>query len=96
MAEGWTAVLEDLESRLAAAEAGRLEALAGFSAPAWQPDAMTGEEQTLAARILERQRALELRLRADLARVSGSMASARPNRPSWNSGSAPVYVDRSA
>ena len=96
MADRWSAVLDDLEARLAAAEEGHLESLAGFTPPARQAG-MTAEDQARAARILERQRALEARLRADLARVAASMAAAaRPRRPSWNATSAPVYVDRSA
>jgi hypothetical protein len=96
LADGWAAVLEDLDARLQRAEAGDLAALDGFSAPTRQPVEMSAGEQALAAHILARQRALEVRLRADLARVAASMVAVRPKRPSWNAGSAPVYVDRSA
>jgi hypothetical protein len=59
---------------------------------------MREDEQSRAGRILERQRTLEDRLRADRAQAAAALAglrgTGRPNR--WVSTSAPVYVDRSA
>lgn len=98
MADGWAAVLDDLDARLAAAESGELAALSGWAAPPQPAVPMTGAEEARASRILARQRTLEERLRADLARTAAAIAGMRPVRPRnrWAATSAPVYVDRSA
>jgi hypothetical protein len=98
LADTWTAVLDDLDARLQAAEAGGLTALSGWAAPPQPAIAMTAGEKSRASRILARQRVLEERLRIDLATTAASIAglrsSGRPNR--WAGTTAPVYVDRSA
>jgi hypothetical protein len=97
-ADAWSAVLDDLDARLSAAEAGDLDALSGWAMPAQPAAPMTGVERSLASRILARQATLEERLRVDLARTAASITGMRASRPAnrWATTSAPVYVDRSA
>lgn len=97
-AEGWAAVLDDLDARLRAAESGDLSALEGWSTPPQPAVPMTGPERSRASRIQARQRTLERRLRTDLAQTAASIAGMRSARPAnaWAATSAPVYVDRSA
>jgi hypothetical protein len=98
LADTWAAVLDDLDARLLAAEAGEFTALGGWSAPPQLEVPMTGAEQSRASRLLARQRTLEERLRTDLARTAASIAGMRSARPAnrWATTSAPVYIDRSA
>ena len=89
----WGPVLDDLETRVEAAETGDLAALEGWEPPAVQPAPMDDEAQHRASGILGRQRALLARLRDERAEVAASMAAMR--RPTYRAAaSAPVYVDR--
>ena len=89
----WAPVLDDLEHRVEAAEAGDLAALEGWEPPAVQPHPMTADEQHRANGILTRQRALLGRLRDEQQAVSASMRAVR--RPRYATVTAPpVYVDR--
>ena len=98
MADDWAAVLDDLDARLLAAEAGELAALSGWAVPPQPPVPMTADEKSRASRILARQATLEERLRVDLARTAASITGMRAARSAgrWATSSAPVYVDRSA
>jgi hypothetical protein len=89
----WAPVLDDLEHRVEAAEAGDLQALEGWEPPAVQPAPMTAEDQHRANGILTRQRALLGRLREEQQTVAASMRAMR--RPQYKAVTAPpVYVDR--
>ncbi|WP_375387788.1 hypothetical protein [uncultured Amnibacterium sp.] len=89
----WAAVLDDLEHRVEAAEAGDLEALDGWEHPPVQPQPMSPDEQHRATGILTRQHALLGRLREEQQAVVGSMRALR--RPAYKPVTAPpVYIDR--
>ena len=91
-------MLDELDARLSAAEAGELTALSGWAVPSQPAATMSQAEKSRASRILVRQATLEERLRADLARTAASIIGMRSARPAdrWATTSAPVYVDRSA
>jgi hypothetical protein len=92
-ADGWAPVLDDLERRVEAAEAGDLAALDGWLPPAVQPRPMTPEDQQRATGILHRQQALHARISEDQKAVAASMRAMR--RPKYRVATAPpVYVDR--
>jgi hypothetical protein len=92
--EFWTAVLDDLESRLAAAETGRIEALSGWTMPPAPPRRMDALEQARATGILARQQSLMTVLAASKAKAGAALSSMR--RPRFKVEVAPpVYVDRS-
>ena len=89
----WGPVLDDLETRVVAAETGDLDALEGWEPPAQQPAPMDADAQHRATGILSRQRALLARLRDERAEVAASMAAMR--RPTYRAAApAPVYLDR--
>jgi hypothetical protein len=89
----WALVLDDLERRVEAAEAGDLAALDGWVPPSVPPRQMMPADQHRAARILTRQRALLGLLREQQQAVVVSMRALR--RPRFGSIAAPpVYVDR--
>ena len=89
----WAPVLDDLDTRVAAAEAGDLAALEGWEPPAVQPRPMTADALARANSILARQRALLGRLRDEQLTVAASMRSMR--RPQHRPTAAPpVYLDR--
>jgi hypothetical protein len=89
----WTPVLDDLEDRVARAEAGDLGRLEGW-APAPVPAPMTPADVERATRVLARQRALLTRLREEQGGVAARMAATR--KPAFKAFTAPpVYVDRS-
>lgn len=89
----WGPVLDDLDTRVAAAESGDLAALEGWEPPAVQPSPMTPDAQDRANSILARQRALLGRLRDEQQTVAASMRSMR--RPQHRPVVAPpVYLDR--
>lgn len=89
----WEGVLDDLDSRVTAAERGDLAALAGWTPPETDGP-LTIADTGRASRILGRQRDLLARLRAEQSRTAGAMAALR--RPAFKAFSAPpVYVDRS-
>jgi hypothetical protein len=98
LADSWSAVLDELDARLSAAEAGELASLSGWAVPLQPPSAMSAAEKSRASRILARQATLEERLRTDLARTAASIIGMRSARPAngWATTSAPIYVDRSA
>ena len=86
-------MLDDLDDRLTAAEEGDLRALEGWQPPAPRTEPVSPDELSRATRILERQRALLERLRAEQAEVLAAMSSMR--RPAYRAFAAPpVYVDR--
>lgn len=86
----WEAVLDDLESRLTAAEQGDLGALSGWTAPV---SAVVPASADRGVRILARQQALLTRLAAEQSRTAAAiLALRRPPRPSF--AAPPVYVDR--
>lgn len=90
---GWDPVLDDLELRVVKAETGNLGALEGWAPPAARPDAMSDEQRRRASAILERQRALLVRLREEQRTVASSMRSMR--RVQYHHlEAAPVYIDR--
>jgi hypothetical protein len=89
---GFDAALDDLESRLSAAERGDLAALSGWSPPTpLEAPSDTGR----AERILARQRDLLARLREEQAGTAAALSSLRKPRSSAFStpASPPVYVD---
>ena len=90
----WGPVLDDLDSRVTAAESGDIAALDGWEPPAVQPHPMEPEAQHRANGILGRQRSLLERLRSERAEVAASLAAMR--RPAYRPTptSTPVYVDR--
>lgn len=89
----WTAVLDDLESRLTAAEAGDLLRLGGWTLPSAGP--MPVEHATRALSVLDRQHALLQALAAQRDAVHAALAGLR--RPVLRAVEpAPRYVDRSA
>jgi hypothetical protein len=98
LADSWSAVLDELDARLSAAEAGELAALAGWAVPSQPTAPMSPAEKSRASRILARQATLEERLRVDLAHAAAAITGMRSVRPAnrWATTSAPVYVDRSA
>lgn len=90
---GWTAVLDDLEHRVEAAEGGDLAALDGWEPPAIQPRPMSDEDRQRATGILSRQQALQSRLRADQQALAVTMRAMR--RPQYKAAApVPVYLDR--
>jgi hypothetical protein len=91
-AGAWDPVLDDLEDRVAAAEQGDLGRLDGWTPPP-APGPMTPYDTGRATRILNRQRDLLARLRADQSRAAAAMSAMR--RPAYKPFAAPpVYVDR--
>ena len=94
MADDWDAVLDDLESRLAAAEAGDLTGLQGWSAPS--PTGRMGPDHVARARsLVRRQERFAEQLRARQAAVGRLLRGTR--RPRFAVPSAPpAYVDRTA
>ena len=89
----WGPVLDELDSRVTAAEHGDLGALEGWAPPAVQPAPMADDDKRRANGILGRQRALLAQLRDERSEVVAAMSAARRvPRPAVPS--APVYVDR--
>lgn len=89
----WGPVLDDLEDRVVAAEAGDLAALEGWAPPPVQPTPMTADDQHRANGILGRQRSLLARLREERDEVAAAMRTVR--RPQYRAVQAPpVYLDR--
>ena len=89
----WGPVLDDLETRVVAAETGDLSALEGWDPPtAIRP--MDDEELHRANGILGRQRSLLARLRGEREEVAKSLAATRRPNPRRALSSAPVYIDR--
>lgn len=90
---GWGAVLDDLATRVAAAEEGDLAALEGWAPPA-EPAVMTGEDHHRAIGVLSRQRALLGRLLDERAEVTSALAALRRPAMRPTAVAAPVYLDR--
>jgi hypothetical protein len=89
----WRAVLDDLDMRLAAAEAGDLAGLAGWTAPAEGLPAMTADESARASAIAERQARLSDALRVRSMRAAHARSTVQ--RASYRAADKPsVYVDR--
>jgi hypothetical protein len=89
----WAVVLDDLDARLAAAEAGDLTGLAGWTAPAEELPAMTPDESARARGIAERQARLGNALRVRSTRAAHARSTV--HRASFRSADKPaVYVDR--
>lgn len=89
----WGPVLDDLDTRVTAAESGDLAALEGWEPPAVQPAPMTVDDQHRATSILNRQRALMAQMREEQNAVASSMRAMR--RPQYRPATAPpVYLDR--
>jgi hypothetical protein len=88
----WDRVLDDLEDRVVAAEAGDLAALAGWVPPEIAPRPMRPHQQRRATGVLARQHALLDRLRNEQRAVGASIRAIR--RPRRAEATPPVYVDR--
>jgi len=91
-APSWTAVLDDLEVRLAAAEHGDIDRLNGWTAPV-HPGPMTPADAARAGGILARQQAL-IGVLTERRRVVGERRARIRKRAFVVAGTAPVYVDR--
>lgn len=89
----WGPVLDDLDSRVTAAESGDLLALEGWEPPALQPEPMSADAQHRASGILARQKSLLARIRTEQNAVAVSMRAMR--RPQYRPAApVPVYIDR--